>query len=266
VELGTRSPDLVGATGGDDDREWSGTAATVSANVRGRPSQMRTVGSTREETGRRVHEAALRLFAQKGFAATGIREIAEGAGVSSGALYHYMGTKHDLLLEIMRSTIEPLIEAGQEILSGEDEPEVKLAALVELHVWFHGSHPLATTITDTEMRVLSSAQREDVMRRRDAYDDIWTSVVREGTDAGRYEVLDERVATLAILELCTGVSEWYAPGGRLELDELCSIHADMALGLLRARRGRRAVRRADLELPKPSELFADVGAIESGLP
>jgi AcrR family transcriptional regulator len=131
---------------------WSGPAATVSSSVRRRPSPTRTVGSTLEETGQRVHEAALRLFAQKGFAATGIREIAEAAGVSSGALYHYMGTKHDLLLAINASTIEPLLEAGQEILSGDDEPEVKLAALVELHVWFHGSHPLATTITDPGRR------------------------------------------------------------------------------------------------------------------
>jgi AcrR family transcriptional regulator len=227
---------------------------------------MRTVGSTREETSRRVHDAAIRLFAQKGFAATGIRELAEAAGVTSSALYHYMGTKDDLLLEIMRSTIEPLLEVGHAMLADGDPPEVQLAMLVEAHVWVHGSRPLATTITDTEIRALAGERRDEMMALRDAYDAVWRRIVADGVAAGRFEVLDERVATLAVLELCTGVSQWYAPGGRLGLDELCSMHADLAFGVLRARRGRRLLRRADLRLQKPSERFPIPGAAESRLP
>ena len=44
-------------------------------------------------------------FARDGYAATGIRQLAEEAGLTSAALYHYMGSKEDLLVAIMRSTI-----------------------------------------------------------------------------------------------------------------------------------------------------------------
>ena len=54
----------------------------------------------------RIMEAALKLFAAKGFEATGIREIAESVNLSSAALYHYIGTKDDLLFKIMSDSLQ----------------------------------------------------------------------------------------------------------------------------------------------------------------
>jgi AcrR family transcriptional regulator len=228
---------------------------------------MRTPGSTGEETGRRVREAAVRLFAQRGFAATGIRELAVEADLTTAALYHYMGTKEDLLVEIMRSTIEPLIAIGHDVLAGDDPPEIKLATLVETHVWLHGTRPLSTSITDAEIRALSGQAHEDIMKLRDASDDVWNRIVGEGVEARRFDVIDARVATLAVLELCTGVSRWYTPGGRLDLRELCAIHADLAFGVLRVRRRARTLRRSDIELPSPATRFdAEHNRAEPALP
>jgi AcrR family transcriptional regulator len=56
-------------------------------------------------TRRRIQDAALQLFAAKGFFATGIREIADRVGVTTAALYHYMGSKDELLIEIMVSSM-----------------------------------------------------------------------------------------------------------------------------------------------------------------
>ena len=50
-----------------------------------------------------VRRTALELFAAHGFAGTGIRQLADAAGVTSSTLYHYMGTKDDLLLELIAS-------------------------------------------------------------------------------------------------------------------------------------------------------------------
>lgn len=212
---------------------------------------MRTPGASAEETGRRVREAAVTLFARKGFAATGIRELAQEAGVTTGALYHYMGTKDDLLVAIMRSCIDPLLAAARELTSRDGQPEWRLAALVEMHVWFHGANPLRTIIADTELRALEGPPADEIIGLRDDYEAIWTGLLAEGAAAGRFEVPDERVAAIALLQLCTGVAHWYRPGGRLQLDELCAMHAEMALAMVRARSGRRPVRRASLRLPRP---------------
>ena len=55
-----------------------------------------TQTQTQLGTGDRIHRAAVRLFATHGFAGTGIRKIADEAGVTVASLYHYVGTKEEL--------------------------------------------------------------------------------------------------------------------------------------------------------------------------
>ena len=48
-------------------------------------------------------EVALRLFAQKGYAATSIREIVDAAGTTAPSLYYYFGNKEGLYIELMQT-------------------------------------------------------------------------------------------------------------------------------------------------------------------
>jgi AcrR family transcriptional regulator len=211
--------------------------------------------STAEETSKRVHAAAVKLFAAKGFAATGLRELAGEAKLTPAALYHYMGSKDDLLVEIMRSTIEPLDQAARETVDAIEDPSAKLAALVELHVWVHGSQPKRTLVTDTEVRALHGEQRDYVIGLRDHYEALWRQVLKLGVKGGQFEIAEVRLTATGMLELCTGISHWYQPGGRHDLLDLCAMHADWALGVARAREGDEYVRRADLDLPSPADRF-----------
>ena len=58
---------------------------------------------TQASTSDRIHRAALRLFATYGFEGTGIRKIADEAGITVASLYHYVGTKEDLLAAVWGS-------------------------------------------------------------------------------------------------------------------------------------------------------------------
>jgi len=64
----------------------------------------------------RVRDAAVHLFAVKGFHGTGIRDLAEAAQLSSASLYHYMGTKEGLLVSIMVESLERLLETGRRLV------------------------------------------------------------------------------------------------------------------------------------------------------
>jgi AcrR family transcriptional regulator len=202
---------------------------------------MRTPGSTASETGERVMAAAAAVFARDGYAATGIRALAAEAGLTPAALYHYMGSKEDLLVAIMRSTIEPLIDAATALLATAPPPAAALAGLVELQVRLHGTRPAAAIVTDTEVRALSGAARDEVLALRDRYEALWRGVVEDGARAGVFDVADASLTTKALVGLAGQVSQWYSPDGRLTLDEVCALQADLALGLVRA-----PLRRADL--------------------
>ncbi|WP_181786017.1 TetR/AcrR family transcriptional regulator [Streptomyces phytophilus] len=213
----------------------------------------RTPGANVEETRARIYKAALRLFARHGFQAVGIRAIAQEAGLTTGALYYHMGTKEDLLMDIMKSTMLPLTETCQRALEVHDRPEQQLAAITELHVWVHGGRGTATMITDTEVRALSDPHLFEIMKLRDEYEGVWRTVMDNGVAEGVFDVPDAGVATIALLELVTGAAHWYRPGGRLPLIKLCEVHADLALGTVRAHRGNRPVRRSDLTLEPPGK-------------
>ncbi|MBA2308146.1 MAG: TetR/AcrR family transcriptional regulator [Pseudonocardiales bacterium] len=215
------------------------------------------------QTEARVRDAAVRLFARQGFAATGLRELATEAGLTAASLYHYMSSKEDLLVEIMRSTTEPLLDSAF-ALPADRPPEWRLAALVEAHVWTHGARPMACLVSDTELRALHHEHLTEIVALRDAYEHQWRAVVAEGAANGRFVVTDVQVASSGLLQFATGVVHWYSPVGRLSLSRLCSTHADLALGMIRAHVGDRPVRRSDLDLPAPDARLP-VTAIERTL-
>jgi AcrR family transcriptional regulator len=214
-------------------------------------NQQRVVNGTEE----RIREVALRLFARQGFQATGIREIAAEAGLTVSALYYYVGTKEELLLDILLNTATSMVTSALRIAAGTELPEQKLALLVLLHVWYNGEHAQQMQVANTELRSLSGEARQQVLDLRDRYDAVWGEIVTQGNVMGIFQVQNAKLAAFALIEMCNGVSNWYRPHGELTLAQICYMHADWALGLVRAMRDGKPVRVADLELVDPKELY-----------
>jgi len=186
-----------------------------------------------EPAGERIQVAALELFAERGFHGTGIRELAVRAGLSSATLYHYMGTKEDLLVRIMRESLERLLTAGQQIARAGPAPE-RMAGLVQIHVLTHATQRLQTQVVDGEMRALSPTRRREIVALRDEYETLWSKAIETGQKDGDFALQSPRLARLALLDLCSGVARWYQPQGPTTREELATRYAEMALGLLGA--------------------------------
>ncbi len=188
----------------------------------------------------RVEAAALRLFAVHGFEATGIRQIAQEAGLSVASLYHYMGSKEDLLDRLMRASMEHLLVPAADILQSTPDPRERIVRLVDLHVQKHAKERLLSVVADTELRSLSPARRLELVAMRDEYEAMWQETIAEGVREGYFRVADVKMAVVAVLEMCTGVAHWYSPAGRLTLDEISRAFVDMTVSLLAGPADRRA--------------------------
>ncbi len=209
------------------------------------------------ETEERIRTAALRLFAQKGFQATSTRELAAEAGLTVAGLYYYVGTKEALLLAITRDANEALLHSARRIGASDEAPERKLALLVQLHLWFHGEHALESLVINTELRSLSGEARQQALELRDSYEAVWRAIIAQGNDAGVFQVQDVKLGAMALIEMGRGISHWYRPEGALTLQEICSMHADWALGMVRAARNGKAVRVATMNLGDPKDLYLE---------
>jgi AcrR family transcriptional regulator len=216
---------------------------------------------TKPLTQLRIQEAAVRLFAAKGFEATGIREIADQAGVQTSALYHYMSSKEDLLVDIMLSILEQLIKSANEALVGATSPPAQLVALVRAHVGLHAFARLKALVGDGEIRSLSDGGRAQVVRRRDEYETLWAEVLREGSATGVFDIQDLKITRLALLEMCNGVAHWYSERGTLAVGEMADVFAGLALSLVGASDGGRRLRVEDVASAPVSDVLAIIRGV-----
>lgn len=182
----------------------------------------------------RVRKAAVRLFATKGFHGTGIRELAQAAKLSSASLYHYMGTKEELLAEIMWDCLERLLSAAMLATTDVTDPQEKLGRLVALHVIAHAVQAKETAVVDNELRSLQPKIRRRVIAQRDAYERLWAETIEEGHAQGVFTADPDGVTRRALLEMCSGVARWYSPRGKLPLTALAERYAALALRALGA--------------------------------
>jgi AcrR family transcriptional regulator len=183
----------------------------------------------------RIDAAAVEAFATIGYHATSMRRIAMDAGVQAASLYHWYPSKEELLVTLMRRFMDGIT---REVLAAVDEqssPTRRLAAAVWTHVVYHGMHRRAAFVTDTELRALTGAHREEIMHIRDGYERVFLHLIRDGVQAGELHCRDPHIATLAILLQCTGVAVWYRPTGELTLQEIADIHVELVLTSLGAR-------------------------------
>ena len=211
-------------------------------------------------TKRRIEQAALQLFASKGFAGTGIRDIADRAGLSTAALYHYMGSKDELLVAFMGESMTELTKVALCALEGAEHPAVRLSALVRTHVGFHTLDAQRSLVADDELRAVSDAAFTKVRQLRDGYELLWAETLELGKRSGAFAFGDARITRLALLEMCNGVARWYSDRGPKHPAELADSFADLALAMVRATMDGQPVQAADLPGRPTREILALVGA------
>jgi AcrR family transcriptional regulator len=102
------------------------------ARRRGRPSL--SLGGDNPEARARISEAAIELFSVKGFHGVGVAEIGALANLGAGALYYHIGSKQDLLWEILRVHVEEALVTAKTVSASNLRPEEKLRQLVQEHV------------------------------------------------------------------------------------------------------------------------------------
>ncbi len=224
----------------------------------------RAVPDERQPAQQRIIGAALTLFAGKGFAATGIREIADAASLSTATLYHYMGTKEDLLVHIMQEGLRRFISAARTSAVDVTDPERQLVSLTRVHVVTEALEREMSLVIDNEIRALSPEATQVVLPLRDEYEQLWDTAIALGVDNGTFHVGEPRLAQLALLEMCNGVAHWYSAGGRLSLDQVADHFADMALALVDARMDHQRINASTLRMHPASHEVETVRASFTG--
>lgn len=190
--------------------------------------------ATADGTLRRLQEAALIGFGERGYNGVSIRDLATAAGVKVSSVYAHVSAKEDLLLELMllghREHNERLRRA---LLDAEPEPADQIRALVRAHVEMHAIYPLLGRICNKELHALSAANSEQVMQIRLDSERMFLDVVNRGVDLGIFRCEDPWMAVAAIGGMGLRVAEWYDPAGSRTVAHVADAYSNFAVKLLR---------------------------------
>ncbi|WP_282781233.1 TetR/AcrR family transcriptional regulator [Nocardia sp. CC201C] len=189
------------------------------ARRRGRPpASAATPGETRE----RIMRAAMELFAEKGFHATGVGEIGDRAGIQRGALYYHIGSKEELLFQIRRNYTQLMLDAAAAVAERDAAPVDKLRTLIRDHVRLIIEHQHEVTIALRDAGALTAEREADLQQLREAIQGCWQRVFDEGHRAGVLGTNDH-VVTNSVVAMLNMVSRWYRPDGARTPDEIADI-------------------------------------------
>ena len=173
--------------------------------------------------------AAARLFVEKGFAATTTRDIAEAVGMCSGSPFYHFRSKQDLLKAAMIEGLQAGQQRLQTSVAGIADPERRLRVMIRTHLGNLLEGDCHAPMLLYEARSLDAAARIEIAEVADGYQQAWQETLDELAASGRLRSSASPVRLL-LVGMLNGCSQWYQPGGRLSLDEIAELAADLLLG------------------------------------
>ncbi|MEV6483330.1 TetR/AcrR family transcriptional regulator [Streptomyces sp. NPDC051576] len=166
-----------------------------------------------------IIDKAATLFAKKGYAATGIAEVGNVAGLARGALYYYIDSKEHLLVEIQDRVMRPMLANAHRIAALDEDPVFRLRMLSQTllenilarldHVWVY----------EHDYRNLRGANLSRLLGQRREFEDVVQQLLVAAMEEGSFRKLDPRLATLQFLNLHNHTYKWINPSG--EWDASC---------------------------------------------
>lgn len=132
----------------------------------------------------RIIDAAVEVFAEKGFRAARISDIARSAGVADGTIYLYFKNKEDLLLVIFEEKMEQLLDRLEDSLRGLDDPLERIAAYARHHFRSIEDNPSLAQVFQVELRQSHRFLRDYRPEKLWRYLGVFSELVRDGQERG----------------------------------------------------------------------------------
>jgi AcrR family transcriptional regulator len=186
---------------------------------------------------RRIREAALLLFGERGFHGVSVREIAKAVGVQASSIYAHLASKEQLLAELMILGHEEHREwLRLAALESGPDPVDQIRTAVRAHVGFHATYPLLARVCNRELAAISPANAQRVLAIRSDSEQIFVGIVERGVRLGVFEAPEPYLAMAALGSMGIRVAEWWDDSLGYTAQQVADRYAEFAVKLLSATR------------------------------
>jgi AcrR family transcriptional regulator len=179
-----------------------------------------------------VLETATRLFTERGYDAASVRDLAAELAMRPSSLYHHFQGKQHILFAIcvgmqtdFNAQLMPLFRTGK-------GPVETLRDAFREQIRFSLARKGEVLVSIRERRSLPPELRRQVNELRREYRDAIVGVIEEGRRQRLFKVADSKLAAMALLDMISGLFQWFQPRDNADRERITRIYVDAALGLL----------------------------------
>jgi AcrR family transcriptional regulator len=177
-----------------------------------------------------VRAVALRLFKEKGYHATSMRDIAEEVGINKGSLYSYIRSKEDLLIPVFERAMGVLLAQIEEVAADSTlTPTSRLRRAIQAHVNAVANNLDVLTVYLSEWRQLAAESLSKERTQRERYAELFLAILQDGVTSGEFRAMDTRIVMLGMIGMCNYLFRWYRPDGRLEPHQIADELIEMVM-------------------------------------
>ncbi|WP_111735849.1 TetR/AcrR family transcriptional regulator [Roseovarius amoyensis] len=184
----------------------------------------------------RILSSAAELFSQKGYSGALVGELAKKIGVTKPFIYYYMKNKQDILEQICTATIDLPHLVMDEVFSEDLSPTDSLHTFVRRFATVQGINQNYVSVFFREELNLSPVVRQYVIGRRREFDERLEKLLRKGVETEDFRVSDVPLTARAIAGMVCWIFNWYQPEGRLSIEDVSQLFAELTLNMVDARR------------------------------
>lgn len=184
---------------------------------------------TRTNTKDDLRDHARRLFAEHGYEGVSMRDIAGSVGIRQSAIYNHFHSKQHLLVDLMVSHMERLLDAMRLAIGTTGSPIERLTAFARFHVTYHIDQPEDVFLAYMELRSLEDEGRNVIVPLRDTYEKTLRDILGAGAQSGAFHIADTAVVARALLAMLTGVTVWFRDEGPLDRETVAEAYVTTVL-------------------------------------
>ena len=174
-----------------------------------------------------IIDTSAQLFARQGYHATGIMELCAANDLGKGALYHYIGSKEELLAAIHDRVMDEVMLGADRVGKAGGTPTQQLAMLGDELLDVIHRYPDHVWVFLHEFPALTGSRADRFRSRRREYEGRVEAVLLAGVESGEFREIDPWLTARAWLGMHNYTYLWLKPGGRLVAGSVATPFAEI---------------------------------------
>lgn len=169
-----------------------------------------------------IGKAAAKLFNEKGYLETSLRDISVEAKLSKGCIYYYFSNKHEILYFILDFYMDHLLEGLEDELENMEDPSSKIKFIMHRHLMLYNNKVPEAKAILLDAHNLPSEYFRKIAEKQKKYAQILADVLSEYFD-GRMPITKFKAISYVLFGMYNSIMHWHNPDGPIKLEELSDI-------------------------------------------